>query len=64
MVLYPIKSEYWDHMHCNPLHLQMELPPHMENKEEDAAYRRARKRLVIIVITKESAIQRKQLNGV
>ena len=41
VVLYPIKSEYWDHMHCNPLHLQMELPPHMENKEEDAAYRRA-----------------------
>lgn len=41
VVLYPIKSEYWDHMHCNPLHLQMELPPHMENKEEDVAYRRA-----------------------
>lgn len=41
VVLYPIKSEYWDHMHCNPLHLQMELPPHMENKEEDTAYRRA-----------------------
>lgn len=41
VVLYPIKSEYWDHMHCNPLHLQMELPPLMENKEEDAAYRRA-----------------------
>ena len=41
VVLYPIKSEYWDLMHCNPLHLQMELPPHMENKEEDAAYRRA-----------------------
>ena len=35
------KSEYWDHMHCNPLHLQMELPPHIENKEEDSAYRRA-----------------------
>lgn len=41
VVLYPIKSEYWDHMHCNPLHLQMGLPPHMENKEEDAAYSRA-----------------------
>ena len=41
VVLFPTKSEYWDHMHCNPLHLQMELPPHMENKEEDAAYRRA-----------------------
>ena len=41
VVLYPTKSEYWDHMHCNPLHLQMELPPHKENKEEDSAYRRA-----------------------
>lgn len=41
VVLYPTKSEYWDHMHCNPLHLQIELPPHKENKEEDSAYRRA-----------------------
>ena len=64
VVLYPIKSEYWDHMHCNPLHLQMELPPHMENKEEDALIGEPWKRLVIIVFTKESAILMKQPNGV
>lgn len=64
VVLYPIKSEYWDHMHCNPLHLQMELPPHMENKEEDAAYRRAMEALSDYCFTKESAILMKQPNGV
>lgn len=36
----PKESGYWVNMCLNPLHLQMELPPHRENKEEDSAYRR------------------------
>ena len=62
VVLYPIKSEYWDHViHCifrwNCRHI-------WRTKRKMQLIGEPWKRLVIIVFTKESAILMKQPNGV